>query len=195
MGVLRGFESAYSQNEVAGTMQRFCLPTVTSDAQRRHYNLRDLSVYRLGGSIASESSPVQPGPAHRARSVQSGGPEISRRSATAGSAEKQSAKAGGSELPSSLAEYFFERAQFGSVLHRSAPCWRCVWREERLVRISPADNVMLSGALSHPLKQQRRPRLRPSSRRDEERGLQIWQGRMVRPPHDEAGASPRYPDF
>jgi hypothetical protein len=163
LGVLRGFESAYSQNEVAGTMQRFCLPTVTSDAQRRHYNLRDLSVYRLGGSIASESSPVQPGPAHRARSVQSGGPEISRRSATAGSAVKQSAKAGGSELPSSLAEYFFERAQFGSVLHRSAPCWRCVWREERLVRISPADNVMLSGALSHPLKQQRRPRLRPST--------------------------------
>ena len=35
MGVLRGFESAYSQNEVAGTMQRFCLPTVTSDAQHR----------------------------------------------------------------------------------------------------------------------------------------------------------------
>ena len=34
-----------------------------------------------------------------------------------------------------------------------------------------------------------------SSRRDEERGLQVWQGRMVRPPHDEAGASPRYPDF
>jgi hypothetical protein len=46
-GVLRGFVSAYSQNEVAGTMQRFCVPS-----QPRQCGLPTLRILVIGAPPA-----------------------------------------------------------------------------------------------------------------------------------------------